>query len=111
MRIPKQINILGQQYAVIFKPKVTDDDGNVCDGHCDLQKKTIELNKFLAKEERLQVFLHECFHCVLWEAGISRSLDTTLEECTVDSISRWLHRTFTIKLGKQNGTKQKSSGA
>lgn len=98
MRIPKEIDILGTKYTVQYRVRVDSDNS---DGLCDHKNRKILLNKFLTKEEKTQVFLHECFHAVLWEAGISRSLDENLEECTVDSLSKWVNKMLTLRLTRK----------
>jgi len=91
-RVPKKIEVgPGCEYTTIYRwrPLV---DGQPVDGAAKLGDKQIILDRAL-KTERRQVYLHEVFHAVLWEAGISRSFNKKqhdTEELIVDCLSRWV---------------------
>jgi hypothetical protein len=95
--VPRRVFIDDVEYSVKYRknPQV---DGKDCHGYCDTGTKEIVLQLGMTKQERKRVFIHECFHAVLFESGISYDWDDDfvdmIEEPVVDRLSRWVARYF-----------------
>jgi hypothetical protein len=95
---------MGTTYIVIQSPKVMDDEGNLCDGLCDVTEKTIEICQFQTRESKQQAFIHELIHAVLWEIGASRRLGEDLEDVIADGLSKFLIKTYKMRAVKSKVT-------
>lgn len=95
MKIPKSVNICGVEYTIVYKNRIVL-KGLVCDGLCDSSKRQIQINAYVPKDRKFQIFLHECFHAVLYECGITM-LNDDIEECVVDALSKWVDNSYTMR--------------
>lgn len=71
MRIPKSFMIKGKKYSVRIEKHLRHEDGSKVDGLCDLDNRTIYLDKGLKRKEMEKVLLHEVFHAIIFEAHIN----------------------------------------
>ncbi len=69
-RIPKRFTLKGKDWTVEFEKDLKHDDGTFCDGLCDLDTRTIWLEKALDKDKRIATFLHEISHAMIHETHI-----------------------------------------
>ena len=99
MSIPKKVSILGQDYKIILcqteKEFLRQRDADKTDlGLCCKLDKEIWLNiaehdKYKYSEIRLkETLLHEIFHAVFEESGLSYGINEVLEEIIVDVFSK-----------------------
>jgi Zn-dependent peptidase ImmA (M78 family) len=63
MRLPKVINILGQEIKIVYDNHCRDGDYKLW-GYYDSDKSTIHLQRNMPKTRKMQVFLHECLHAI-----------------------------------------------
>lgn len=87
IRSGEKISVKGAEYTIKWKQKIID-EGIVCWGLHDSEKKLILLSKELPKKEILSVFLHELFHAYLFECNIREGLSGSLEEVVVECLSK-----------------------
>jgi len=63
MKIPKNINICGQQFKISYKKKIEQDEEELL-GLCDVNTCTIKLQTGMNDTKKKEVFLHECIHAI-----------------------------------------------
>ena len=87
MKIPSKVDIRGKTWKVRCKKNLVY-QGHVCYGLCDLNKRTIYLNKTLnsSKEKLTDSWAHELVHAIVFECVINLSLKQ--EEMLCISIAR-----------------------
>lgn len=104
MKIPRQITIHGHKWKIAYKwnLRLGDENSRVdrCDGLCDLEAKTIFLDRGLTEDERPKVFMHELLHAIIFEANLhhAESLSEEVEEILVETIGRFLIDKFHMRL-------------
>lgn len=64
MKIPKIVNIGGQEVKVQFKKNLKDEKGRDLLGLCDSENNRIVLAAGMPKSKRLSIFVHEYMHFV-----------------------------------------------
>lgn len=98
MIIPKKKNILGVDYIVKYvdQPSVEGDD-DLPEATCDIKDKIIEIKKSLSQYRKKEVFLHECMHALLEEAGLSHLFEEQSEEVLVKQLEKFMSATFLRK--------------
>lgn len=77
MKIPKEVNICGQTFKIIYK-KNLQQDGQDLLGLCDVNSCAIYLKTGLTEQKKKEVFLHECIH------AIAENLNLNLNENKVN---------------------------
>jgi hypothetical protein len=95
--LKSSIKIKGYRYKIILKKFLKDDDGNLCDGLHDHEKKVIYLRRDLKGEGMRKTFLHEFFHAYIFECNIREGLDSQLEEVIVETLSQATDDHFELK--------------
>jgi hypothetical protein len=99
LKIPKEIKIKGKTWKIEYKWNLNH-GGEVLDGECDPNTRTIYIRRELTKEEKPAIFLHEFLHAVFYEAHLSYNdgwVDTLIEEVMCDSIQSALLDGFTLR--------------
>lgn len=88
MNIPESIRIGGVEYAVVYEPFLSDDNGHELMGQIRYQQGVIALseNIGMCQDVACMTLLHEILH------GLARHFDLALEdeETVVDSFARGL---------------------
>lgn len=98
MRIPRKFALKGKTWTV--KQQVgLELDGFVCTGLCDLEKRTIYVEKTLGPKAKKAAFLHELFHAVIYEAHINpgTKFGSGLEEVLCDAFTDVVQSCLTVK--------------
>ena len=95
MKIPKVVNILGVDYKVQFvdQPFIEDDD-DLPQGTCDIKEKVIDIKNSLDLHRKKEVFIHECFHALIEEAGLSHLFEEQSEEVLVKQLEKFVSKLF-----------------
>lgn len=101
MRIPTKFELKGKVWKVRYKPRLNF-EGVPCDGLCSFDTRTITINKDLSKADRINTFLHELFHAIIFEAHINRGTRFTegLEEVLCDAFADALTTLFSVSWKK-----------
>lgn len=101
MRIPRKFVLKGKTWKVRYKRELAF-EAVPCDGLCDYSKRTITINKQLNKADRVNTFLHELFHAIIFEAHINRGTRFTegLEEVLCDAFADALCTLFSVRWKK-----------
>jgi Zn-dependent peptidase ImmA (M78 family) len=99
MPIPKRISIKGKTYKIRLRKKLVHEDGQECDGLCDLETRTIYINKELNLKKQKEVLLHELFHAIVEEAHINPGVRFTegIEEVLCDAFADFLTTSTKLK--------------
>lgn len=102
MKLPKKLRIIANYWKVEYKWRVTDDAGEVLDGQCEPNTKTIYITHGLSAEDQLATFLHEFSHAVAFELNLdlAPTWSPDMEEIFIEGLVQQLLRTFTLKLKK-----------
>lgn len=99
MRIPKKFKLKGKEWKVEYKWNLMD-EGEKMDGLCQMQERTILIERSMPRDEKWPVFLHELVHAILFEAHIS-GLDgpagELLEEVICEAIANGMNDLFSIR--------------
>ena len=64
MNIPKIVNICGQEFKIVYKNKMLDEEDCELFGYCYTENCVIYLQKNLNDAKLKEVFLHECIHAI-----------------------------------------------
>ena len=80
--VPKSINVFG----TVYKIKRTKNFEHM--GLCHRDTKLIEIDAALKGSELKQTYLHEVFHALMDELGITEIVDDQLEEIICESFSK-----------------------
>ena len=86
--IPKTMTIFGEKYRIRQVKELYSEDGQQLMGCVFYEQKTICLDKTLSDFDKLHTFLHEVFHAVIAETGLSGTIGSKLEEPVVDNMSK-----------------------
>jgi hypothetical protein len=107
MKIPHTFLLKGKRWKVL-RPKVIKVDGEVCDGLCSWHTRTIRICSDLPQREAWNVFLHELFHAVLFEAHINRGarFSEGLEDVICDAFTDVIASLFSVKLKRDKVNKK-----
>ncbi len=99
--IPKGFVLKGKRWKVL-RPKIIKHDGQVCDGLCSWHTRTIRISRDLKIREAKQVFLHELFHAVIYEAHINPGarFNDSLEDVICDAFADVIKTLFTVTFKK-----------
>lgn len=92
-----KISIKGQEYKIIFEdnPRV---DGSDALGYCNCEDYIICIKSGLPRQLEMQVFLHECFHALVYELGLYHtSLSDDIEHIIVDQFSEFITKNFNVR--------------
>lgn len=87
--------IKGSSWKVITKKVVKDDEGNICLGLCDYEKKTLYIEKGQTKEQDINTRVHEALHASIHELGVD--IGQIAEEMLVQGLTEILIKNFRIK--------------
>lgn len=98
MRIPKTILVKGKRWKIFYKWNLMDDDGCKCDGLCEYKARVIWLDRSLLKSEKVQTFLHELVHALIYELHLNTSLPGEVEEVLAEGISQYFLEIFNMRL-------------
>ena len=93
MKLPKSINILGQDLEVIEGPL------NHMYGCYDYIQKCIFIDTEVHKkwnEDIQATFIHEMIHAISKRVGLSQSIDRDIEEIICESIANCITDNFTL---------------
>lgn len=102
MKIPKRMNIKGGEYEVYFTDAVNMPDGAA--GLCNPITRSIYLSNDLEGSQLTHIFLHEIFHAVFEEIGLTQaSISNDAIEIAVDSISSFVTDSFNLTLKAKGG--------
>jgi Zn-dependent peptidase ImmA (M78 family) len=99
VKIPKFVMVKGKKYRIrLVKDLEHETDGKV-DGLCELETRTIYIEKSLKKKERDAVLLHELFHAIVYEAHINPGVrfSDSIEEVLCDAFADFHITTTNIK--------------
>jgi hypothetical protein len=66
---------------------VTHDDGTVCNGIYDSEKRIVRIDRTLPPSHRWKVLYHEMVHVALLDAGLDNGLPDAMHEAIADAIS------------------------
>lgn len=101
MKIPRSFYLKGKRWKVI-RPRTIKEDGEVCDGLCSWHTRTIRISSDLSKREAFDVFLHELFHAVVFEAHVNRGAKFSegLEDVMCDAFVDVMKSLFKVQLRK-----------
>lgn len=105
MKIPKEFPIKGNIWQVKHRWNLRLGDVPVS-GLCDLEARTIWLDKALTKPEKPRVFLHELFHALVYEchlSGVDGGINEIAEEVLADGIAFFLDLSFSLRWKGQSG--------
>ena len=95
-RFPKKIVVKGVEYKISLDNYLRDDDGKLCSGLHDHERKVIHIDKNMGIEEKRQTFIHELFHAYLHECHVNEGIDSQLEEAIVESLSQSITKSFVL---------------
>ena len=99
--LPKTVNVFGAAVNVIESSNLHYGDLKV-DGLFDSSSKSIFVEISLPKEEKLQTFIHELGHALLWRVGVGQSnISQELEEMIVENYATMITETFNIRFKKK----------
>lgn len=101
MRIPKHIMIKGEKWVTKYKWNLKNDKGDLLDGMCCLDTRTIFLDRSLPKEERPQVYLHEIIHALLYELHMHLIVNDDTNELLSENLSQFIMKHFSLRLKKK----------
>lgn len=100
MKLPKIITIKDTTWTVAqrWAPRV---EGKLVNGYACPRTKTMVIDRSLSEEEKLETFLHECFHAFCFEMGTHHTaMSEDLEEILAESWANWLSKTFALRKKK-----------
>lgn len=90
---PKILSVFGRKIKVYYK-NITD-----CVGYTDYKKIVIKTK--IKEDYRIEVILHELFHCALERTGIKQAeLSHDLEEIIVDNLAKVVNENFLLTVKK-----------
>ena len=98
MKLPKKINIKGQDYTIIRVKDLVNEDGEALEGACCGVFKTIELCKTLKGGDLKSTFIHECLHAVMIECKLGELISSRGEETIVGNMEYFLMDKFRMNL-------------
>ena len=76
--VMKMINVLGEEYKVIYEEETYSNGNKVC-GYCDYEAKEIHIDR--NNNMRDETLKHEIIHAMLYESGIEFGYYFHNEEC------------------------------
>lgn len=99
MKIPKELTIKGHAWSVEYKWSLTAEDGERVLGLCDKDKRTIYIDRLLARDEKWEVFHHEIGHAIIFEAHMNEDggVDGIVEEAIVAAFQDFYTNNFNLK--------------
>ena len=72
------------------------------DGLFNLLNKEILIEKALPKEEKLQTFIHELGHALLWRVGMGQAgISVEIEELIVENFATMITEMFNLTIKKK----------
>ena len=89
MKIPPQIDILGQTYKIQVKEDATI-EGKPVDGYCDFANYLIVIRKSRNKQYMHRTYLHEIAHAYAYESGLYEILTAETQEMFAQTLSGFL---------------------
>lgn len=92
MIIPESFWLAGNRWQVRLVPQreLVIGDGVFADGSCDPATEIIRIYKRLGKIKRLQTYIHECAHAVLYTMGYLEH-----DEVMVEAVSQFVYQLIT----------------
>ena len=99
MKIPKSIYINNNLWTTVYKWNLKYDKEE-CVGLCDKKKKIIYLLRGMTAAEKTETYLHELFHALCCEYGISEILPIGAEEIMVEIFAQFLANNMSIRWKK-----------
>lgn len=92
MRIPDAFTLAGNRWRVrlVPKKKLRQDDGTYAMGECVPASKQILIDKKLNQPLRIQTFIHECVHAILFTMGHIDGHDEVAIEATAQMVYQLL---------------------
>lgn len=102
MNLPKKFHVKGKVWHLEYKWRLTTADGTPVDGLCMTGDRTILIDRLVEKDRKIEVFLHELNHAILFESHLGEmgGVDGFQEEVICASIADVYMSLFTIKLRK-----------
>jgi len=98
MKIPKKINVKGQNYKIKFVKNLKNEEGEECDGLCDRKKRLIEIDSALKGGDLKSTFIHECLHAVVIECSLHEVISYGAEEIIVGNMESFLMKHWRLYL-------------
>jgi hypothetical protein len=80
--LPHRVQTALGAVPVVPVEQPTDSNGTKAFGTFDLENRVIEIKSALCHATARQVFLHECIHIALWDAGVQLTGDQEEAVCT-----------------------------
>lgn len=87
MMLPKSIQICGIEFT-INQVEVVDKGNGFTRGQVNFETDTIEIDKHLPEDRKIQVLIHECLHALL---DLTGNREINEDEKTVQSIATALY--------------------
>jgi hypothetical protein len=108
--LPKNFKIKGEVWTVRYTLDLHVPDIGKCDGYCEVETRSIILEKALDNEERWRVFFHELIHAINHELHVTEEggIDGVLGEIIAEGLTSVLNELFVIKW---RGSKRYPKGA
>lgn len=106
MRIPGQFQLKGKTWLVVFRKRVKHEDGEICAGLCEFDKRRILIAKDLPEDKIIATFLHELVHATLFEAHLQENTGLAIqaEEIVCDAIADMLGNCFELRWKSRKGS-------
>lgn len=79
MRIRKEFEIKGKPWRVEYKWGLRE-NGELLEGLCDFENRTIFLRREISKADKWAAFLHELIHATLRESHVTGGSDGAIDE-------------------------------
>jgi len=108
--LPKNFKIKGEVWQISYTFDLHVPGIGKCDGFCDIDTRTILLEKTLTNEEKWRVFFHELIHAINHELHVTEEggIDGVLGEIIAEGLTSVLNELFVIKW---RGAKRYPKGA
>ena len=107
MKLRKEFYIKGQKWQLAYKWGLRDSEGERMLGLCHCASRIIEIERAIPQEEKLEIFLHEFLHAIIFEShlsGLSGAEGELVEEVLCDAIASVFVDNFTLRWsGKRRG--------
>lgn len=106
MKLPKEFMLKGKRWKLIYKWGLSARTGN--DGLCVFSDRSIILDRSLTGEYKIDVFLHELTHALLFEAHINPGTGVTpeVEEIICDAVSDAFMSIFDLKFKRKRNVEK-----
>ncbi len=86
--LPKVVDAMGGTVKVrLVKGPLKHDDGTVCSGLWDAEKRQITVVRGMPPLMRWRVFFHELAHVALTDAGLDNAMDERVVEAICDAMA------------------------